>query len=59
MTTHLFCEGDEYLNSDAVFATKSSLIAKFQECEDPELGQEYDLQIPFTVVSYDFGLTPE
>ncbi len=59
MITHLFCEGDEYLNSDAVFATKSSLIADFRRCDDSDIGQEYDLQVPFTIVSYDFGLMPQ
>ena len=59
VTTHLFCEGDEYLESDAVFATKASLIADFSQCEDQELSDMYGLQTPFTIVSYDFGLVAE
>lgn len=55
-TTHVFADGDQYLNSDAVFATKSSLIAEFTECVDQDLGIQYGLQVPFTVFEYDFRL---
>lgn len=56
VTTHIFTEGDKYLDSDAVFATKSSLIADFQTCEDNELAKEYGLSAPFCVANFDFGL---
>jgi len=59
VTTHVFSEGDEYLDSDAVFATKSSLIADYQTCEDSALAEEYGLPLPFLLVSYDFGLMPQ
>jgi len=58
LTTHIFAEGDEYLDSDAVFATKSSLVAAFESCEDEELAAKHGLQTPFSRVAYDFGLMP-
>ena len=38
LTTHVFSDGDEYLDSDAVFATKSSLIGYYSESDDAETG---------------------
>ena len=42
--THVFVEGDPYLDGDAVFAVKNSLIAKYRKMTDaeakmPELGR--------------------
>lgn len=36
VTTHTFVEGDPYLESDAVFGVKRSLIAPFSKVEDSE-----------------------
>ena len=58
LTTHIFVKGDEYLDSDAVFATKDSLVADFEECEDATLAERYGLTTPFTLLEYDFGLMP-
>ena len=56
VTTHLFVEGDPYLESDAVFGVKETLIAPFTKCDDP--GQAADLQIgnPFYLLEWDFVL---
>ena len=56
VTTHLFVEGDPYLESDAVFGVKETLIAAFTKCDDP--GQAADLQIgnPFYLLEWDFVL---
>lgn len=59
VTTHIFADGDPYLDSDAVFATKADLVAKFEPCHDEKLAAEYGLKLPFTTVNYDFGLMPE
>ena len=56
LTTHIFTAGDEYLESDAVFATKSSLVGEYQACEDEALAKEYGLQMPFQLLDFDFGL---
>jgi len=58
LTTHIFVDGDPYLDSDAVFATKADLVAKFEPSSDEKLAAEYDLPVPFSRVHYDFGLMP-
>ena len=44
VTTHTFVEGDPYLESDAVFGVKRSLIATFSKIEGGETvwRSEYD-----------------
>ncbi len=48
LTTHLFAAGDPYLDSDAVFGVKNSLIVEFRPAAD---GNGLTLD-------YDFGLKP-
>lgn len=56
VTTHVFVSGDKYIDSDAVFATKQSLVAEFNQCDDEDLAERYGLTTPFTLLQYDFGL---
>ncbi len=56
LTTHIFTNDDDYLDSDAVFATKSSLIGNYQTCEDAELAEANRLTVPFQLLDFDFGL---
>jgi hydroxyquinol 1,2-dioxygenase len=56
LTTHVFVKGDDYLDSDAVFATKADLVGDFKSCDDAALGQKFGLQAPFSALSFDFGL---
>ena len=56
LTTHIFVDGDEYLDSDAVFATKASLIGNFSDSDDVELASEFSLPTPFSSLEFDFGL---
>lgn len=58
LTTHIFAEGDEYLNSDAVFATKSSLIGDFKKSGDAELAGKFKLPPEFSHMEFDIGLMP-
>ena len=58
LTTHVFSEGDEYLDSDAVFATKSSLIGYYSESDDAETAARYNLSVPFSHLQFDMGLMP-
>ncbi len=56
LVTHVFAEGDPYLDSDAVFAVKSSLIREFTH-EPPGTtpdGQRVDTD--WRRLGYDFGL---
>lgn len=59
LTTHIFVNGDEYLESDAVFATKASLVGDFQQSDNTELAAEFSLETPFTHLEFDFGLMPK
>jgi hydroxyquinol 1,2-dioxygenase len=57
-TTHLFVAGSPYLDSDAVFGMKESLVAEFKR-HPPGPGPDGErLDTPFYTVSYDFRLRP-
>lgn len=58
LTTHVFSDGDEYLDSDAVFATKSSLIGYYEKSHDADLAARYNLPVPFSHLQFDMGLMP-
>jgi hydroxyquinol 1,2-dioxygenase len=58
LTTHVFSANDEYLDSDAVFATKSSLVGDYQQSNDADLAAKYNLSTPFTHLQFDMGLMP-
>jgi hydroxyquinol 1,2-dioxygenase len=58
VTTHVFADGDPYLDSDAVFAVKSSLITTFARHDSPQEAAARNTSAPFYTVEYDFGLTP-
>jgi hydroxyquinol 1,2-dioxygenase len=58
VTTHLFVAGSEYLDSDAVFGMKESLVAQFNR-HPPGTGPDgKPVDTPFYTVSYDFRLRP-
>ena len=57
-TTHLFVAGSRYLDSDAVFGMKESLVAEFRR-HPPGPGPDGEqLDTPFYTVTYDFRLRP-
>jgi len=59
ITTHLFVAGSEYLDSDAVFGMKESLVASFQR-HPPGSGPNGErVDTPFYTVNYDFRLLPQ
>ena len=59
VTTHLFDSIDPYLNEDAVFGVKDSLIVKFEEHKTrDEAAQKYGIEPPFCTTEYDFVLAP-
>jgi hydroxyquinol 1,2-dioxygenase len=58
VTTHLFVAGSEYLDSDAVFGMKESLVAQFER-HPPGPGPTGErVDVPFYTVNYDFRLRP-
>jgi hydroxyquinol 1,2-dioxygenase len=58
VTTHLFVKGDPYLDSDAVFGTKDSLVVDFIRHDSEEEAALYHVTVPFYRVEYDFVLKP-
>ncbi len=58
VTTHLFVEGDDYLDSDAVFGVKDSLVVPFVKDDSAERAAEHGVTAPFYTVDHDFGLAP-
>ena len=58
VTTHLFVKGDQYLDSDAVFGTKDSLVVDFIQHDSEEEAAHYHVTVPFYKVDYDFVLKP-
>jgi protocatechuate 3,4-dioxygenase beta subunit len=58
LITHIFDPDDKYINSDAVFGVKESLLAKFDLIEDPERIASEDTDGPFYEVIHDFVLAP-
>ena len=56
VTTHLFVAGDEYLDSDAVFGVKQSLIVPFVRREDAREAERLRVTNPYYTVDYDFTL---
>ncbi len=57
LITHLFVNGDEYLDSDAVFGVKESLILDFDLNHNEEDAQKWKVAAPFYDVAHDFKLT--
>jgi hydroxyquinol 1,2-dioxygenase len=58
VTTHLFVEGDPYLESDAVFGVKNSLVTEFVRHEPGVAPDGKRMDKPYFTVAFDFGLMP-
>lgn len=56
LITHIFDPDDPYINSDAVFGVKKSLLAGFTRVNDPERAQKLGFDDEFWEVKYDFVL---
>ena len=58
VTTELFVEGDPYIDSDAVFGVRDSLVAPFVRHESADEAVRLNVPAPFYTVDYDFVLEP-
>jgi catechol 1,2-dioxygenase len=56
LVTHIFDPDDPYINSDAVFGVKESLLAKFERQKDALRAAEYGFSEKFWEVKHDFVL---
>ena len=58
ITTHLFAAGSQYLDSDAVFGVKDSLVTGFKRHDAGKAPDGTVRDVPFYTVNYDFKLRP-
>jgi len=58
LITHIFVEGDPYLESDAVLGVKDGLVTEFAVNESPQDAERWGVIAPFTEVEFDFTLEP-
>ena len=58
VTTQIFVAGDPYLDSDAVFGVRESLIVDFEKVDSAEEAERYGVSRPFYRAEYDFRLQP-
>jgi hydroxyquinol 1,2-dioxygenase len=56
VTTHLFAAGSEYLDSDAVFGVKDSLIAGYDKHGPGTAPDGTTMDVPYYTCNYDFRL---
>jgi hydroxyquinol 1,2-dioxygenase len=59
LTTHLFREGADYLDSDVVFGTKQELVVAFERREPGPTPDGGTLDRPWLSAHYDFVLQPK
>jgi hydroxyquinol 1,2-dioxygenase len=57
LTTHMFVADGPYVDSDAVFAVRSSLVTDFAEVTDPAEAERYGVTAPFRRARFDIRLT--
>ncbi|WP_138735195.1 intradiol ring-cleavage dioxygenase [Modestobacter excelsi] len=56
VTTHVFVADSPYLDSDAVFGVKESLVRDVQEVDDPARAADAGLPNPFRTLTFDLSL---
>lgn len=56
VTTHVFAKGDRYLDSDAVFGVKDSLVVDFIRHDPGQAPDGTHMNRPYFTVNYHFGL---
>ena len=59
LITHIFVAGDQYLDSDAVFGVKPSLITEFTEHEPGEAPRGHAVDSTWSEAVFDIVLAPE
>ncbi|KAA9160714.1 6-chlorohydroxyquinol-1,2-dioxygenase [Amycolatopsis acidicola] len=59
LTTHLFVAGSPYIDSDAVFAVRKSLLTDFTESRDEDLARQYGVTVPFVLATPRIVIEPE
>jgi hydroxyquinol 1,2-dioxygenase len=58
LITHVFVDGDQWLDSDAVFGVRSNLITAFERHEAGTAPDGRELATPYWTMVYDLVLAP-
>jgi hydroxyquinol 1,2-dioxygenase len=58
LVTHVFIEGDKYLDSDVVFGVKDDLISKVERRTDPVMPDGKSASGPWHLMTYEFHMKP-
>jgi len=57
--THVFVDGDPYLDDDAVYAVKNSLVGKYKKVNNAAEAKKLGMSNPFLKLEWDFRLAPQ
>ena len=58
LITHVFMEGDKYLDSDVVFGVKDELVAKIERRTDAAMPDGKPAAAPWHLMTYEFRMKP-
>ena len=58
LITHVFMEGDKYLDSDVVFGVKDELVAKIEKRTDAKMPDGKPAAAPWHLMTYEFRMKP-
>ncbi|HKX43655.1 MAG TPA: dioxygenase [Burkholderiaceae bacterium] len=58
LTTHLFVAGSPYIDQDAVFGKRDSLVVEFDQHAPGKAVDGREMKVPYYSASYDFRLAP-
>ena len=58
LITHVFIDGDKYLDSDVVFGVKDELIAKIEKRSDKTMPDGKPAAAPWHLMTYEFHMKP-
>ena len=59
LVTHIFAHDDPYIDSDAVFGVKESLLVEFREHDDPARARDLGVDAPFCTAEFDIRMARE
>jgi protocatechuate 3,4-dioxygenase beta subunit len=58
LVTHVFIEGDKYLDSDVVFGVKDDLVSRVEKRTDPTTPDGKPVDGPWHLMTYEFRMKP-
>ena len=58
LITHVFMDGDKYLDSDVVFGVKDELVAKIEKRADALMPDGKPAEVPWHLMTYEFRMKP-